>query len=104
MDVNIATFEAQQFASKVLLFLVVFVVIAGIAFSGFQLWKSVTAGGVQGSSEMEVSASRVRVTSSVVGVIVLAISLAFLYIYASHIYEIKTISAINNLLDNSSSK
>jgi hypothetical protein len=37
---------------------------------------------------LEVSASKVRITSSVVGVVVLTISLVFLYIYTHEIYQL----------------
>src|SRR5262249_55604010 len=47
MDVNLAVLKAQQFASNVTLWLVAIVTIAGIAFAGFQLWKSVTVAGIQ---------------------------------------------------------
>jgi hypothetical protein len=90
MDANIAAFDAQRVASHVILSLVVLVVVSGTAFAGFQLWKSVTVGGVQ-SSDLELSASRVRVTSSVVGVVVLTISLVFLYIYVHEIYQIRPV-------------
>jgi hypothetical protein len=88
MDSNVRTFHAQQLASYVVLFLVFIVVSAGVAFSGFQLWKSVTTG-VQPDTNLELSASSVRVTSSVVGIVVLAISLAFLFIYAHEVYHIR---------------
>jgi hypothetical protein len=93
MDVNIGAFRAQRFASAVILSLVVLVVVSGTAFAGFQLWKSVSVAGVQSSSDLELSASKVRVTSSVVGVVVLTISLVFLYIYAQEIYHIRVISS-----------
>lgn len=93
MDINIGAFRAQRIASAVVLFLVVVVVVAGIAFAGFQLWKSVSVAGVQSSNELEVSASKVRITSSVVGVVVLTISLVFLYIYTQEVYHIRILSA-----------
>src|SRR5262249_36635471 len=89
MDVRIRAFHTQRLASNVVLLLVVLVVVAGIAFAGFQLWKSVSIAGVQATNELEVSASKVRVTSSVVGVVVLTISLVFLYIYTQEIYHIR---------------
>ena len=92
MDLNIGVFQAQRIASLVVLSLVVLIVLAGTTFAGFQLWKSVSAAGVQPSSDLELSASKVRVTSSVVGVVVLTISLVFLYIYAKEIYHIRLIS------------
>src|SRR5207302_11050034 len=87
-EVSIDAYRAQQTASAVILLLVVLVVVAGLTFAGFQLWKSVSVAGVQASSDLEVSASKVRITSSVVGVVVLTISLVFLYIYTTQIYTI----------------
>jgi hypothetical protein len=95
MGVIIAAFYAQRIASYAVLCLVVFVVAAGVIFSGFQLWKSM-ATGVQMSSEVEISASRVRITSSVVGIVTLTISLVFLYIYSEQIYHIKPVSMTYN--------
>ena len=91
MQSNLRAFEAQRLASLVILSLVVLVVLAGTGFAGFQLWKSVSVAGVQASSDLEVSASKVRVTSSVVGVVVLTISLVFLYIYTNEIYHIRIV-------------
>jgi hypothetical protein len=91
MDVNIDIFHVQRIASYVVLFLVFIVVTSGVLFSGFQLWKSVSVAGVQASNDLEISAAKVRVTSSVVGIVVLAISLAFLFIYTREVYAIKTL-------------
>ena len=41
-DINLNAFRAQRIASTVVLALVVLVVVAGVAFAGFQLWKSVS--------------------------------------------------------------
>jgi hypothetical protein len=90
MDVNLQTFYAQQIASYVILILVFLVVVSGVLFSGFQLWKSVSIG-VQPNSDFELSAAKVRVTSSVVGIVVLTISLVFLFIYTQEVYQIKLI-------------
>src|SRR5207244_8130640 len=68
-------YQWQQKASNVVMSLVCIVVLAGISFSGLQLWKAVTSGGPQDKTELEISANRVRLTSSVVGIAVLAISL-----------------------------
>jgi DUF1365 family protein len=91
MDINLSTLNAQRFASNIILWLVALVAFAGISFAGFQLWKSVTVAGIQMSNDLEISASKVRVTSSIVGVTVLIVSLAFLYVYTTEIYQIRTI-------------
>jgi hypothetical protein len=95
MELNIEAFNAQRWSAYVILFLVVVVVISGISFSGFQLWKSISVAGVQTSNELELSASKVRITSSVVGIVVLTISLAFLYIYTVQVYQIRILPPTN---------
>jgi hypothetical protein len=94
MDINLSTLNAQRFASDIILWLVALVAFSGIAFAGFQLWKSVTAAGVQMSSDLEISASKVRVTSSIVGVTILIVSLIFLYVYTTEIYQIRTVGGL----------
>jgi len=91
MDVTIAAYRTARLALDIILGLVVLVVVSGLCFSGFQLWKSISVAGVQPTSEMELSASKVRITSSVVGVVVLLISLAFLFIYATMIYGVAVV-------------
>jgi hypothetical protein len=96
MDVNVEVFFVQKIASYVVLFLVFIVVTSGVLFSGYQLWKSVAVAGVQTSNDLEISAAKVRVTSSVVGIVVLAISLAFLFIYTHEVYTIKSLAAVQS--------
>jgi hypothetical protein len=95
MELNVEAFNAQRWSAYAILFLVVVVVISGISFSGFQLWKSISVAGVQTNNELELSASKVRITSSVVGIVVLTISLAFLYIYTMQVYQIRILPPTN---------
>ncbi len=80
----------QLFASNVLLWVVVLVVAAGVVYSGIQLATAARTGR-QRDMTLEVSAQRVRLTSSVVGIVVLAVSLAFLLIFAQQVYQIKAV-------------
>jgi hypothetical protein len=89
MDANIEKFQRQGLQTYVVMALVALVVVAGVCFSAFQLWKSVGVAGVQLNSDLEMSAKNVRITSSVVGVVVLVISIAFLYIYTHEVYHLK---------------
>jgi hypothetical protein len=93
MDFNLETFQTQWIQTYTIMALVVVVVFAGVVFSAFQLWKSVGAAGVQLNSEMEMSAKNVRITSSVVGVVVLVISVAFLYIYTHEVYQLRFVDS-----------
>jgi hypothetical protein len=76
------SFYEQRIILRTSLFLVVLVVIAGVSFSAVQLWQGLGAVGAL-SNELEISASKVRLTSSVIGVVVLTISLAFFYVFVS---------------------
>jgi hypothetical protein len=99
MDFNMGTFHAQRIQTYVVMTLVVIVVIAGVLFSAFQLWKSISTAGVQLNSEMEVSAKNVRITSSVVGIVVLVVSTAFLYIYTTQVYQLRPIEILVSPLE-----
>ncbi len=79
----------ELWVSSLVLGLVAIIVFAGLSFSGYQLWKAVTVAGVQTTAEMELSAGKLRVTSSVVGIVVLLISLAFFYLFIVEVYPIK---------------
>lgn len=92
MDLNIETFQTQWLQTYTVMVLVALVVISGVCFSGFQLWKSVGVAGVQLNSDLEMSAKNVRVTSSVVGVVVLVISIVFLYIYTEKVYQLRFVN------------
>jgi hypothetical protein len=92
MNLSLRGYDAQRWTSYVLLGCVVLVVVSGVVFSGLQLWTGMHAG-VQTSNELEFSASRVRVTSSVIGVVVLAISMAFLYVYIKDVYPIRVVGS-----------
>jgi hypothetical protein len=92
MNVTKALYDWQHMASNVILFLVVLVVLAGVAFSGLQLWKAVSQGGPQSTTELELSATKFRITSSIVGIVVLSLSLVFLYLFVLKVYTIRPIS------------
>lgn len=88
----------QLASSKMIFFGVLLMVFCGICFSGIQFYKSMTRStgeGVEaadtGVTEFEASASGIKVTSSVLGIIVLVISLAFFYLYLVYVYPISEI-------------
>jgi hypothetical protein len=88
MSASKATLEWQLFASNVLLWVVILVAAAGVVYSGLQLAIAAKTG-KQRDTSLEISAQRVRVTSSVVGIIVLALSIAFLLIFGDEVYQIR---------------
>ncbi len=90
-DINLEQFLWQRRASEFLLWLVVAVVISGICFSGIQLWRASSLSGTSTDSTIEIAAQKIKVTSSVVGVIVLTISIVFLYFFLIEVYRVKVI-------------
>ena len=89
-DVHIEQFKWQRSASEILLWLVVVVVFSGVLFSGIQLWRAGTIKDL-GDTSIEIEARKIKVTSSVVGVIVLAISIIFFYFFLIEVYRIKIV-------------
>jgi len=94
-EITEGKFVWQDRASNVTLWLVAFVVISGVGLSFFQIWiafhKSPDATTNSSDTTIEASATSFRVTSSVVGIIVLIISTGFLYLFLKEVYDIKVI-------------
>ena len=85
---TVSVFERQGTASNIVLAVVVFIVISGIALTAYQLRIAAKKGGPQSSTDLEASAAKVRITSSSVGIVVLVVSLLFFYLYIKEIYKI----------------
>lgn len=90
-------FAWQLYSSKLIFWCVLLLVFSGICFSGIQFYKSIrkeqTGETATESSvtEFEASAKGIKVTSPVLGVIILVISLAFFYLYLVYVYPIREI-------------
>lgn len=91
-------FSWQLYSSKLIFWCVLLLVFSGICFSGIQFYKSIRkeqAGGEDATedsvTEFEASAKGIKVTSPVLGVIILVISLAFFYLYLVYVYPIREI-------------
>jgi hypothetical protein len=91
-------FGWQLFSSRLIFWTVLLLVFSGIAFSGVQFYKSINKNILKGETtfennitEFEASAKGVKVTSPVLGVIILVISLAFFYLYLIYVYPITDI-------------
>jgi hypothetical protein len=78
----------ELFASNVSLWLVAFIVVAGVGFAGVQLWQAVQKGGPQAETQLEIAATKFRLTSSVVGIVVLGMSYFFFYLFVKEIYPL----------------
>ncbi len=87
-------FQWQLYSSKIIFIVVVFLVIAGIYFSGVQFHSSLRlkklkeSTGEDEPTEIVASIKGIKVSSPVLGVIILVISLLFFYLYLVHVYPI----------------
>lgn len=93
---RLRVFEWQSLSTKIIFFVVLLLVLAGIGFAAIQFHTGLRerAEGEAGpSEETEISLSlrEVKVRSPVLGVIILALSLAFFYLYLVYIYPIRNV-------------
>lgn len=84
-------FRWQLLSSRIIFVVVIFLVLIGLYFSWLQFRAAIRSGPAAGAppeTTFEASASGLKVSSPVLGVIILAISLAFFYLYLVHVYPI----------------
>jgi len=92
-----AVFKWQLFSAKLIFVIVLVLVGSGVVFAaiqfrfGIQNQKTGAVGADTLSTEMELSASGIKINSPVLGVIILSISLAFFYLYLIYVYPIENI-------------
>jgi hypothetical protein len=78
----------QHLSTKIILIVVLILVAMGLYFAWVQFRDGTTE---QTSTEIEVSTSSLKVSSPVLGVIILIVSLAFFYLYLIYVYPIQEV-------------
>jgi hypothetical protein len=100
------TFDFQYRSGRIIFWVVLLIVFAGLAFSGAQFYvglhhplESRAKAGNKDSgpdeacvSEFEASLQGIKLKSSVLGLIILAMSMVFFYLYLKYVYPISNIS------------
>lgn len=84
------TFEWQYRSSQIIFIVVIAIVLIGLYFS----WLQFHAEGMKGaglSTSVEGSKDSFKISSPVLGVIILVLSLAFFYLYLVHVYPISEV-------------
>jgi hypothetical protein len=82
-----AVFAWQFFSSKIIFWVVLLIVAAGILFSAIQFFRP-AASEKSEVTEMEASLQGVKVSSPILGVVILTLSIAFFYLYLVYVYPI----------------
>jgi hypothetical protein len=96
-DHRLRLFEWQTLSSKIIFVVVLALVASGIYFAAIQFHVGLRAGeqlkreGHPETTELVLSIKELKVRSPVLGVIVLAISLAFFYLYLVYVYPIEDV-------------
>lgn len=90
-------FEWQHQSSRIIFVAVLLLVFTGVGFSGIQFYRSLREGEgavpvgeaeERGVSHIELSTGGLKISSPVLGVIILGLSLAFFYLYLVYVYPI----------------
>lgn len=81
----------QMTTARIVFTLVILIVASGVAFCWAQFWLSRRTTDSHSVADVELSATGVKVSSPVLGVVVLALSLAFFYLYLQFVYPIHVI-------------
>jgi outer membrane murein-binding lipoprotein Lpp len=90
MNDRAAAFHWQGFASNVMLWVVVLVVISGLLFTAAQLRHAMRFG-TDTPSTVEANAQGMKITSSIVGLVVLMVSIVFVLTFVNQIYSIQVV-------------
>jgi len=93
LDHNYELFRWQLFSTKISFAMTILLVLCGVIFSAMQFWKTHRAvgAGAQIPTELELSGGRIKVSSPVLGVVILVISLGFFYLFMLHAYPIEEV-------------
>lgn len=84
-------FEWQLVSSKIIFIAVLLLVASGIVFAALQFragLRRTTSGARDEVTSLDISTTSVKVSSPILGVIILVISLAFFYLYLVYVYPI----------------
>lgn len=84
-------FQWQLVSSVIIFFLVVALVVIGVYFAWLQFRYQIEKGFEAEATKLELSGASLKVSSSVLGVIILSLSLAFFYLYLRHVYPIQNV-------------
>lgn len=85
---NITVLKNQHKQSIWLFAIVSVITLSGIILSWYQLKKSFDSN-IISDNHLELSSEKIKITSSVVGLLILALSFAFYWLYITEVYTIK---------------
>lgn len=85
-------FEWQLFSSKILFVIVILLVFSGIYFAAVQFYAGLKSKNIETEdTKLVLSAKSIEISSPIVGLIILALSLGFFYLYLVYVFPIEEI-------------
>ena len=112
------TFNWQLFSTKLIFLTVIVIVFCGLVFSGIQFYQTIKQTNALSKlansenlqnleklthtekTEIELSLTNgIKITSSIIGLIILTISIVFFYLYILHVYPINQINIDNSIFN-----
>ena len=83
-------FNWHHFSSVFIFFVVHFIILLGLYFSYIQFRYSINNKGMDRTpSTMKVGHSEIEISSSIIGLLILVVSLAFFYLYLENVYPVQ---------------
>lgn len=87
-------FAWQALASKVIFWMVIFLVFSGSALSAAQFYFAMRRETADTTQELEISPVAIKIRSQFLGVVTLALSLAFFYLYLVNVFPVVRINTV----------
>lgn len=94
MRTTVHAYKWHLNASAIMMWMVIIVVVVGLIFSGLELFVFARPNGAN-STELEVSLQKTKITSSIAGLIILAMSFAFVLVFVDKIYTMQPAPVID---------
>ncbi len=90
LDHRRRVFNWQYYSSIVIFCIVILIVLTGLLMS-YQHFRHSMKTHDQAETEISLGKTGIKVRSSIIGIIILVISVAFFYLYLAHVYEIEEV-------------
>lgn len=90
-------FKWQFYSSIIIFVIVLLIVITGLILSYMHFKRSLNSK-ADSETELEIGSTGLKIKTSIIGIIILVISIVFFYLYLVHVYEIKEIAASSELV------
>ena len=84
----------QIFAANMILALVSFVAVAGVALAAYQLYISAKLPSRAGETGLELGFDRLRIQTGVIGVVILVLSAVLLLAYMRSVYDVRVVGSV----------